>query len=185
MDNHQITSGLKKKDQKAFEAVIDKYTPLVAGIIRNVSKGSLAREDIEETVADVFVALWNNTDNIIEDKLKGYICCIAKTKTLNKIESVKKHIVLNIDDYDPEDDFSISSELEKRELAKQLRDIISELNVTDKEIIIRYYYYSQNIVQIAGVMNMNSDTVKSKLRRTREKIKIKLIERGITYENNI
>ena len=176
LNDMKLARKLKCKDQKAFEEIIEKYTPLVSAIIYNVSKNSLSKEDMEETVTDVFVTLWKNADNIIDDKLKGYICRIARA--LNKISSVNSHQLLNIDDYDPEDDFSISAEVEKNELASELREIISQIDMPDREIIIRYYYYSQNTSKIAEVMNINQQTVKTKLWRTRDKIKSKLIERG-------
>ena len=178
LNDMKLARKLKCKDQKAFEEIIEKYTPLVSAIIYNVSKNSLSKEEMEETVTDVFVTLWKNADNIIDDKLKGYICRIAKTRALNKISSVNSHQLLNIDDYDPEDDFSISAEVEKNELASELREIISQIDMPDREIIIRYYYYSQNTSKIAEVMNINQQTVKTKLWRTRDKIKSKLIERG-------
>ncbi len=178
MSEDQIIVRLKNKDIKAFEETIKKYTPLAAGIVQNVSRGSLSKEDIEETVADVFVTLWKNTDRIIAGKLKGYICCIAKTKALTKISSVKRNIEADIDDYDPEDDFSVSSECEKKELVQCLREIISGISMPEKEIVIRYYYYCQSITQIGRVMQINPETVKTKLRRTREKIRSKLSERG-------
>ena len=178
MNDIKLAVRLKNKDQRAFEQVIEKYTPLVSTVIYNVSRGSLSKEDIEETVTDVFVTLWKNADHIIDDKLKGYICRIAKTRALNKISSVSAHQLLNIDDYDPEDDFSVSAEVESKQLADELREIISEMEMPDREIIVRYYYYSQNTVKIAEVLQLNINTVKSKLRRAREKIKMKLIERG-------
>ena len=55
---------LKKHDEKALEAVIEQYSRLVATVINNISRGSLTKEDIEETVADVFVTLWNNADKV-------------------------------------------------------------------------------------------------------------------------
>lgn len=178
MNDSKLAVRLKNKDQKAFEQVIEKYTPLVSTVIYNVSRGSLSKEDIEETVTDVFVTLWKNADHIIDDKLKGYICRIAKTRALNKISSVSAHQLLNIDDYDPEDDFSVSAEVESKQLADELREIISEMEMPDREIIVRYYYYSQNTAKIAEVLQLNINTVKSKLRRARDKIKSKLIERG-------
>lgn len=48
---------LKKHDEKALQAVIEQYSRLVATVINNISKGSLTKEDIEETVADVFITL--------------------------------------------------------------------------------------------------------------------------------
>ena len=50
----------------------------------------------------------------------------------------------------------------------------------DKDILIRYYFYSQTVSQIADGMKMNIETVKSKLRRTRDKIKTELVERSFT-----
>ena len=178
MNDSKLAVRLKNKDQKAFEQVIEKYTPLVSTVIYNVSRGSLSKEDIEETVTDVFVTLWKNADHIIDDKLKGYICRIAKTRALNKLSAVSAHQLLNIDDYDPEDDFSVSAEVESKQLADELREIISEMEMPDREIIVRYYYYSQNTAKIAEVLQLNINTVKSKLRRARDKIKSKLIERG-------
>ncbi len=178
LNDNKLIPRLQNKDQKALEQIIEKYTPFVSAVIFNVSKGSLSKEDIEETVTDVFVTLWKNADNIIEDKLKGYICRIAKTRALNKISSVSAHQLLNIDDYDLEDDFSISAEVENKQLAAELREIISEIQMPEREIIVRYYYYSQNTAKIAEVMNLNINTVKSKLRRARDKIKTKLIGRG-------
>ncbi len=157
---------------------MEQYARLVAAVINNVAKGSLTKEDIEETVADVFVTLWNNADKVQDGKLKGYICCIAKTKALNKISSCARKMVLNIDDYDPEDDFSIEVETEKKDINRELREIISDIGQPDQEIIVRYYYYSQTASKISAIMNINPETVKSKLRRTRGKIKTMLIERG-------
>lgn len=86
--------------------------------------------------------------------------------------------MLNIDDYDPEDDFSIALDAEKKDIHRELRELITEIPLPNREILIRYYYYNQTVSQIAAEMKINLETVKSKLRRTREKIKTKLIERS-------
>ena len=86
--------------------------------------------------------------------------------------------MFNIDDYDPEDDFSIEDETEKRDINRELREIISDIGQPDQEIVVRYYYYQQTTSKISAIMNINPETVKSKLRRTREKIKTMLTERG-------
>ncbi len=157
---------------------MDSYSCLVANIIYKVSNGYLDKEDIEETMADVFVTLWNNADKVQEGKLKAYISCIARTRTLNKMAVNKNKAILNIDDYDIQDDFSIEDKTEEKDVHRELREIIKEIDMPDKEILIRYYYYCQNLSQISKIMEINHETAKSKLRRSREKIKAKLIERG-------
>ena len=175
-----LVHKLKARDEKALIQVMDQYIHLVVSIVNNVSKGSLSKEDVEETVSDVFVTLWNNTHKIEEGKLKGYICCIARTRTLNKIATCKNNIIVNIDDYDIEEDFSIEDTTEQKDIERELRGIISEIAQPDREILIRHYYYCETVSVISQTLNINIETVKSKLRRTRNKIKSYLIERGYT-----
>lgn len=176
--SEQLAEKLKQHDEKALGQIIEIYSRFAATVIYNTAKGSLAKEDIEEVVADVFVTLWNNAEKVQDGKLKGYICSIAKTRTLNKLKGLNNKTVLNIDDYDPEDDFSIEFEAEKQDMHRELREIITELTHPDKDILIRHYYYDQTVAVISQEMKINLETVKSKLRRTRDKIKAKLIERS-------
>ena len=179
MNDPELAVRLKKGDQKALETIIMKYTALVSTIIYNVYKENMTREDIEEVTSDVFITLWNNRDKILPEKLKGYICCIAKTRALNKLESVmRKSNVISIDDYDFEDDFSIEDHTESKDVNSELRVIVNDIGEPDREILIRYYFYYQKTSNIAEIMKLNLETVKSKLKRTREKIKKILTERG-------
>ena len=102
-------------------------------------------------------------------KLMGYLFSIAKTRALNKIKSLKNTAVLNIDDYDPEDDFSIADETEKKDIHRELREVKTEIPLPDREILIRCYYYNQTVSQIATEMSINLETVKSKLRRKKSR----------------
>ena len=175
-----LESRLNRHDESALSEIIDQYSRLTATVIYNTSKGSLSKEDIEETVSDVFITLWNNADKVMEGKLKGYLCAIARTRALNKIAANKNNSILKIDDYDLKDDFSIEDETEKNDIHRVLREIIGKIKMPDKDILIRYYFYSQTVSQIADGMKMNIETVKSKLRRTRDKIKTELVERSFT-----
>ncbi|MBQ8134842.1 MAG: sigma-70 family RNA polymerase sigma factor [Clostridia bacterium] len=176
----KLVRKLQRHDENAFEEIMNQYARFVTAIIYHVSKGTLTKEDIEETAADVFVTLWNNAEKVQEGKLKSYLGCIARTRALNKLESVKNKAIVNIEDEDFEDDFSIADETEKKDIGAELRQIIEEISEPDKEILIRYYYYYQTVTKISEAMQLNRDTVKSKLRRTRNKIKQMLTERGYT-----
>ncbi len=174
----KLVAKLKKHDEKALQQIIDQESRFVATVIYNTAKGSLTKEDIEEVTVDVFVTLWNNVQKVQDGKLKGYLCTIAKTRTLNKIRSLHNKEIFNIDDYDPEDEFSITDETEKKDIHRELKTTIAEIPLPDREILIRHYYYNQTVTQISAEMNIKLETVKSKLQRTRKKIKEKLIERS-------
>ena len=157
--------------------MVHKYLPLVSTVVYNIGKSKLTKEDMEEVISDVFVTLWKNTDKIIEGKLKGYLCSIARTKTLDKLYYIKEP-PLDIDDMQLEDDFYVEGIAEANETAEVLKQLISEIPEPDREILIRYYYYRQTAATIADRLGMKLPTVKSKLKRTREKLRRKLAERG-------
>lgn len=182
MDNSALVKKLKNHDEKALEVIMRKYTPLVSTIIFNISNGMLSTSDIEEAVADVFITLWNNSDKVMPDKLKGYICCIAKSKAKNKIRSQSHNDTIDIDNIIAIDDFVVDKHIEGKELNTILNEAIESIGEPDSEIIIRHYYYYQTSSKIALAMGINNETVKSKIRRAKIKLKKILTERGIVYE---
>ena len=181
MDEEKLAERLKSGDHKALEEVTRKYTPLVSTIISNISAGCFSIEDIEETTSDTFITLWYNKEKIQTDKLKGFICCIAKNKAKNKIKSNQRHQnVVSIEGMDFEDGLNVSQEIEDKFISKALKDALDEIGEPDREIIIRHYYYYQSSTVISEKMQMNSETVKSRIKRAKEKLKKILTERGWT-----
>ena len=172
-----LIKKLKNHDHAAFEKLVHKYLPLVSTVVYNIGGSKLTKEDMEEVISDVFVTLWRNTDKIIEGKLKGYLCSIARTKTLDKLYYIKEP-PLDIDNLQLEDDFYVEGIAEANETADVLQQLISEIPEPDREILIRYYYYRQTAATIAERLEIKLPTVKSKLQRTREKLRKKLTERG-------
>ena len=123
MEIEKLAEKLKKGDENAFEAIVDRFTPLVSTIIFNLANGSLNTTDIEELTSDTFVTLWYNRDKIQPDKLKGYICCIAKNKTKNKLKAAFRHQIINIDEMDYEDGLVVSDEIENKIIAEVINAV--------------------------------------------------------------
>lgn len=46
----------------------------------------------------------------------------------------------------------------------------------DREIFLRHYYYCQGVADIALALDMNANTVKTRLRRGRERLRKELAE---------
>ncbi len=178
-DDKKLAERLKKHDEKELSDIIGEYAPFVSTIIRNISNGQLKNEDIEEVITDVFVTLWRNSDRLETDKLKAYIICITKSRTKDRLKRKQSGDTVNIDEV-----FAISSDddiFEKCEndfLYEELNREVEKISEPDREILIRYYYYYQSIGKISEIMSISEGTVKSKLHRTRRKLKKILTERG-------
>ena len=52
-----------------------------------------------------------------------------------------------------------------------MREAVLSMTQPDQEIFLRHYYYCQSVSVIAEKMNMNPSTIKTRLRRGREKLR--------------
>lgn len=169
---------MKKNDETAFAEIIHRFTPLVATIIRNIAGGQLNHADVEEVTTDVFVTLWKNSEKLDTNMLKPYIVCIAKSRAKDRLRREQHNEMIDIDSLSIADDEAIFENCENQTLCNDLKEEIAKLKEPDREILIRYYYYYQPLKTISEIMDMNFETVKSKLQRTRKKLKESLIARG-------
>lgn len=181
MNESKLILQLKNKKISALERIIELYTPYVSTIIKNTLRGYVSHEDLEEIVSDVFLSLWTHSDQIRGEHLSGYLASVAKSKAYNYM---RKNIVIseNIDDMIIISDDDVEEEYIRQELADILKTLLDELPKTEREIMLRYYYYQQRVSEIAQEMDMNVSTVKTKLSRSRKKLKQKLTERSYGYE---
>ena len=85
---------------------------------------------------------------------------------------------LDIEDVVLADEYSISDNIDRQTLQKDLREAMDIFGEPDREILMRYYYYYQTAPKIAEVMSLKLEAVKSKIKRGRTKLRAFLTERG-------
>jgi len=170
---------IKAKDLE-FEKIVEKYNSYVYKIIFNESNNKLTKEDIEETISDVFFLLWKNYEKIDDyDKIKSYIGKIAKNTTMNKLRKSKNELSFE------ENVFSNGKNEEQNYLINEQLKIVhkalGDVDSTDKRIFIMYYYENKKVKEIAKLEDIKASTIKTRLHRTRKKLK-KMLEKG-GYKN--
>lgn len=80
MEERTLVQKLQKGDTGALEALIRRYTPYVSACAYRVM-GSLPREELEEAVADTFVALWRHAGDLDPEKsLHPWLGTVAANK---------------------------------------------------------------------------------------------------------
>lgn len=131
---------------------------------------------MEEVISDVFLNLWRNMENINCEKggIRSYLGAVARNTAKNKLRSV--HINDELNENLVEDTDNPEETLMKKESNRRLMNLITALDEPDSEIFLRYYYYNEKIRTISEIMNINISTVKTKLCRGKEKLKLAIIE---------
>ena len=69
---------------------------------------------------------------------------------------------------------SVIDKLDQQERDRIVREAVFSMPQPDREIFLRFYYYCQSIPIIAEKMQLNPSTVKTRLKRGREKLKAHL-----------
>ena len=171
MEERFLLARLQHKDEKALAQLIDQYAGYVLATVRAAGAGVLAEADLEEAAADTFVKLWGAAASVRPEKggLKAYLGAIARNEARSRVRRARPVLPLEEDFLSPAD--------------QQAQQALEMLEPATKEVFLRYYYQRQKTAQIAGEMQMNASTVRSRLARGRAALRKALQERGISHED--
>lgn len=150
--------------------IVDEYYNYISKIIKNSNNISL--EDEEEMISDVFLVLWKNQEKLDKNaNLSPYIAGITKNIIYKKYRSINKNMQLSKYEGDIVDSFNIEKIIEEREIDACIANSLQNIGNTEYEIFTKFYYQGKKVKDIAKEMNLSLSNVKTKLHRTRNKVK--------------
>ena len=173
MDEKSALCALKKGDEAALCWFLERYTGYVATIVNNVMLPRLSPADAEEVVSDVFLALWRGCRQLKGENGRAWLAGTARNKARDALRAARLELPLEDDLLSlagPGPDESLT----ERELHERTRRAVAEMGEPDREIFLRHYFYCQCVADIALALDMNVNTVKTRLRRGRERLKTEL-----------
>ncbi len=170
IDEQYLIQQIKTGSQKALETVIDRYGSYVKAIAANIIKPPMTDADVEEVVSDVFLSLWSHPGDPDRGSLKGYLAAITRNKARDRLRSFHIEVPLENDflEVPVEDSYR---QIELAQLKEAVKQMVERLEEPDRTILLRYYYFYQKTDAIARDMGMNPATVRTKLARSRQKLK--------------
>lgn len=130
-----------------------------------------------------FFKMWLKRNQLKGDSPKGLLAQTARNACIDVFRKQKEDLLPY------EDDVLRSTQSRNPYDLTELNEQMSILNHTvsafegrDRDIFLRFYYFGESTKEIAAKLQMNLSTVKTKLHRSREKIKRALEERGYHYD---
>lgn len=176
MREEKVIQKIKDREADGLQALMDQYIPYVSAVVWGILRESMTAQDAEEVVSDVFLAAWHSPQSLLPGKVKAWLGAVARNKAKNALRNAGGDLPLEEDVLELPDDSSFEK-LERQEQTELVRQAVDSLSPKDREIFLRHYYYAQTVSYISREMKMPESTIKSRLRRGREKLKEYLMGR--------
>ena len=172
-----------KQSEDGFAQFLRSIQPYILSKARYLLESDQEAEDIFQNVS---LRLYRNLDNLNPDYFMLYLkntvtnACIDVTRKANiKLEDDQPVEMIDIDAYDhfeiPDENYS-GIDLTDEYRKKIVKEIIDTLPENQKQVIVLRYMDELKIKDIAEQLNVNENTVKSRLNLAYKKIKEEVLK---------
>lgn len=163
----------------ALNRVMDAYASYLSTVAWNAMGPAASAQDVEEVVSDTFLALWSRRDGLDpEQGLKSWLAAVARHRAIDRMRAAPP-APLPLEDAGMAGGSTPEEELERRMFADALRRAVEALPPPDEQLVRRFYYEEERLVDIARDLGLSVPAAKSRLCRARRKLKEILIKGGL------
>ena len=157
-------------------------------LCRYIASNVLAiKEDVEECVSDVMLALWNAIPPDRPEDLRAYIGRAVRNRAHEMVRDAnawkrggRVQIVGEEFLSDLTDGRTLADDYESSRAGAVINEFLDSLSKTDRKIFILRYWFDEDILVIARKTGFSDTKIKSLLKRLRDRLREKLNKEGIT-----
>lgn len=178
VNKENFIRGLKKKNPKALDYVIDNYSNLIFKVSYSVLQN---RELTEECMNDVFLKIWDNAKYFNKENAQfvKWIMVMAKYTAIDLLrKEVREPDKVDISSIELSNTKNLDEILAHKEDLIKVRSEINNMKPLDKEIFLRKFYLDEDTKNISKYLGISEKLVNLKVFRGRKKLKEKLVSKG-------
>lgn len=187
MNEDTVLKKIVQQDQGSLETLMNEYGLLVLRVIRQIV-GLNNSVDTEECACDVWLTIWQKAKQFDSSKssLKTWICTIARNRAIDQLRKLKNpaNNTVSLDDdrlnlirMERNDISDILIEREsKKNRSEAMNHALGRMPVADRELLIRRYYYYEDITKLAEDFGITREAVDNRLSRNRKLLKRHYLE---------
>lgn len=156
-----LWGAFKKGDEKALISIFDRFANILYNYgVKIYNDG----ESVKDTVQDLFIELWKNRENLSDtDSIKFYLFKAVRYKLLRVKRSRARRDFLHLsptdDGISPSPESFVIAEQTLSEQRARLMKMLGSLSPRQREAIFLRYFEEMNYDRIAGIMDMNKQSV--------------------------
>lgn len=175
--DNEILSSVLQGNQQAYAEIVKRYQNFVFTIALRYTPN---REDAEEIAQDCFIKAYRSLADFRGDsKFSTWLYTIVTTTCLTflrkkklEVHSLDKERVFEV--ADSQDSGFQANQVEQKSRISMVNQAINLLSPDDAQIITLFYKGEQSLEEIGQVMKLESNTVKVRLHRARQRLRDKM-----------
>ena len=181
VDEFNILQRIADRDEKALEALYDRYSRIVYSLVLAIVK---QEEDAQDVIQELFLNIWEKASLFDPSKGSAYtwLITLARNRAIDRIRSRQHQSQQRIDrqiDIDTLFSLSDQSPIEgviSGERASLVKKAMAELQENERELITMAYFGGYSQSEISEKLNLPLGTVKTRMRQGMKKLYSTLIK---------
>jgi RNA polymerase sigma-70 factor (ECF subfamily) len=194
-NENDLVKKAKEGDRTAFDALVRHCAKNIYNLTFRLCGNKASAEDIAQ---DAFVSAYTNILKFEQKSpFAGWVYRIAVNTWKNRVRYEKRRFFFKHDSLDeametddgqmqkqlPDDKPAPDSGVEKAQKSERIQTALAELGAEAKEMIVLRDMEELSYEEIAGVLRLPLGTVKSRIARAREALRVKLQDLSEGDEN--
>ena len=181
MDDKKIIGLFLARDENALRAVEQKYGGLCYYVAENILG---RREDCEECVNDVLLALWQSIPPEKPENLRAFTAKLTRNRAIAKRRDQNSRgrsevMIVSDECLDFLDDGGdLLTEFESRRMGKVISEFLAEVEEDARDVFVLRYFLGMKLEAVAKETGFSLGKVKMSLARTKKKLMEKLRKEG-------
>lgn len=180
-DDASLYVRVRNKDRIAFETLYDRYEKLLYSFAFRFTNDSALTEEV---IQDVFLKLWNGTNeyDVSKGKFSSWLLTITRNRAIDEIRKRKRHTHEDIIEKDAivQDEVSVEEKVEWNEQKSILHRAMSSLKDEQQQIIDLFYFKGLSQRKISDQCDIPLGTVKGRIRIALKHLRKMLEQKGGT-----
>jgi RNA polymerase sigma-70 factor (ECF subfamily) len=173
-----LVALIAQRDKRALQSLYSRHHVRVYRFALRFLNDEAAAED---TVSEVFIDVWRQAERFEgRSQVTTWLLAIARNKALSVL---RRRSAEELDDEvaefieDPSDNPEIA--MQKTQRASMLQDCLTQLSPAHREIVDLVYYHEKTVEEVAAIIDVPTNTVKTRMFYARKRIGELMAAKGI------
>jgi RNA polymerase sigma factor (sigma-70 family) len=180
--DEELVSMAQTGSQAAFNALVDRYTPVIYRMARGITRG---HHDAEDVVQETFLKAFNSLDRFtaVKASFRTWVLTIARNQSINVFSALKRKAARFLSEYDSQgsgnqlrenpsamDNRDAEELLSIQQEHSRLQNALSKLPERQRTALLLKAQENLSYEEIARVLNSSGSAVESLIFRARKRL---------------